>query len=139
MVTVVVTELEGFKAKLQQAIDHVKAGVTHLNEDQRAEAMVKLADLEEHLEKSLDKCFEVLRPPAEQLVPEPLKSHVDGPEVVELPSDWTQHDSAGHEVHVHVGGTGIPTAEDLDTAAAEQKAKDETTKPIWGAESVAQQ
>jgi hypothetical protein len=41
MIVAIVGTLEGFKEKLQRTIDHVKAGVTHLNEDQKeAAAMV---------------------------------------------------------------------------------------------------
>jgi hypothetical protein len=130
MVHIVVNELEGFKGKLQETIDHVKSGVGQLSEDQRATAMLLLADLEEKLSNSLDKCFDILRPekPAGvqlidlkpegepvsgsgQPVPEPLKSVVDeqpsdGPEVVYLPSSWTQRDSQGREVEVHVESPG---------------------------------
>lgn len=36
MIDAIVKDLEGLKAKVQAAIDHAKAGVNHLNEDQQA-------------------------------------------------------------------------------------------------------
>jgi len=162
MIVAIVGTLEGFKAKLQKTIDHVKAGVTHLNEDQAEQAVVMINALRGEFDEVADAALEhlghkpvgnearieapgctcgaramhaadcpslprIIAGPDAQPVPEPLKSVVDenagdGAEVVQLPSDWTQHDSAGHEVKVHVDNAGTSTA-----------------RPIWGPESIEQQ
>lgn len=126
MIVAIVGTLEGFKEKLQRTIDHVKSGVTHLNEDQKETAVLLINALRGEFDEAADIALEHLGvsdgvklidlkpedPPAStagQPVPEPLKSVVDdsGPEVVHLSSIWHQHDDAGKEVEVHVEKPGV--------------------------------
>lgn len=92
MIQKVTSEPEGFKAKLQQTIDHVKSGVNHLNEDQIEKAQELVLSLHTQFDDVVDKVLAHLgvhtvsvelvppppapEPPADPL-PEPAHSVAD--------------------------------------------------------------
>jgi hypothetical protein len=74
MVKDTVYELEGYKAKVQETIDHVASGVTTLNEDQVEKAKDMLDALEEEFHEMKARTLEVLD--RQRPVVVPLESRV---------------------------------------------------------------
>jgi hypothetical protein len=60
MIVAIVGTLEGFKVKLQKVIDHVAAGVTHLNEDQKEQAVLLINALRGEFDEAADTALEHL-------------------------------------------------------------------------------
>jgi len=60
MILAITKELESFKAKVQETIDHVASGVNHLNEEQQEKAVEMLHNLGETFYTTKDRCFEAL-------------------------------------------------------------------------------
>jgi hypothetical protein len=60
MIVAIVGTLEGFKEKLQRTIDHVKSGVSHLNEDQIEEAAAMVKALRGEFDEASDTALEHL-------------------------------------------------------------------------------
>jgi hypothetical protein len=69
MVKDTVYELEGYKAKVQEAIDHVASGVSTLNEDQVEKAKDMLDGLEEEFHEMKMRALDVLNRPRPVVVP----------------------------------------------------------------------
>jgi hypothetical protein len=108
MIPTITKELESFKAKVQQTIDHVSSGVNNLNEDQQEQAIEMLHGLGEELFTMKDRCFEALG--VETLTQRLAKAQAN--EAAKSPA--------------------VPSAADLDAvAAAEEKVKEATGSVAW--------
>lgn len=127
MIETIVKELEALKAKVDEAIQHAKAGVTILNEDQQEKLKNLVIAIERESQKVTDKVHEIMTPveaEAEKLIDgaelgfETVKVKVEG-FVGEIFGGFP-------EAIASEPAAAEPSAADLDAVAADEKAAEET-------------